>query len=123
MREITDHRTNLCNESITVTADERDPKNGNASHIYDVTWQEIDGSGMHIAIEFQHGPIAQVGTNGITQEVLTAILIDLLRCFQDSTYACTENAEALGHYESALAALKRRTEKRVARGVEGTNKV
>lgn len=121
MREITEHRSNAVNESITVTADDQNPENGNASHEYDVQWGSGPSSGF--CVKFQDGPVGVVGVNGATQEVLTAILIDRLTCFQESQWACEENAEALAHYEAALAALKRRTQKRVDRGVEGTHEV
>ena len=70
-------------------------------------------------IVFQNGPIQTAGVNGITQEVLLAIVIDRLRSFQAGPFPCDENAEALDYCEMALDFLKERTKMRLARGVEG----
>lgn len=123
MREITEHQVNECNSAITVTADEQDPKDGNASYNYLCRWQRPDGMHMGIELSFQHGPIKEVGTNGITHEVLLAILIDRLRGFQTSAYACEENQKALQHLQDARDWLFERTKGRVQRGVEGTHEV
>jgi hypothetical protein len=72
-------------------------------------------------ISFQNGPIKEVGVNGITQEVLLAIIIDRLRSFQNGPYRCRENAIALTDCEEALMWLQRRTVERIKRGVEGTH--
>lgn len=121
MKTITEHQINECNSAIVLTADEPDPKNGNASHNYLMGWADKSGADFSTAIFFQHGPIKEVGTNGITHEVLLAILIDRLRGFQTSQYACRENAIALTKLEEARMWLNERTRNRVARGVEGTH--
>ena len=46
-----------------------------------------------------------------------------MECFQRSEYACRENAIAITKLEEALLWLRKRTEARVERGVEGTSKV
>lgn len=71
----------------------------------------------HIA--FQNGPILENGLNGITNEALLAIVLDRLDCFQQGPFACDENGIALEHVYLALLALKLRTARRIARGVEG----
>jgi len=71
---------------------------------------------------FQHGPIKEVGVNGITHEALLAIVIDRLRCFQAGPFPCRENQEALLSCCNALGWLKRRTHDRLVRGVEGETK-
>lgn len=126
MRELTDHRVNGCNEALTIkVADE--PGAGGACHLY-----VIDGfdSSMNksarqdyvgVEILFQNGPIKDVGTNGVTQEALLAIVMDRLRSFQAGQYACRENALALTKIEEAMHWLQHRTLQRVARGVEGTH--
>jgi hypothetical protein len=123
MRQITQHQTNACNKAIKVTADERNPENGNASHFYACSYTSDEGNTSTQLLSFQNGPIGVVGTNGITHEVLLAILIDRLECFQDSKYANEYNELALGHCKMALKALKARTTEREARGVEGTHKL
>lgn len=76
-------------------------------------------------LSFQNGPVKEngEGVNGITHEVLLAILIDRLMGFQSGQYANDFNAKALAHLQMALETLHQRTREREARGVEGTNKV
>lgn len=121
-REITRHRTNALNEAIAITADDRDPKNGNASHAYRISYT-ANGAIVPTTqrIGFQHGPIAEHGVNGITNEALLAVVIDRLEGFQSGPFACDENARALNHALAALGELQKRTARRVESGVEGTN--
>lgn len=128
MRTLHDHETNEANRQIQITADEQDPDNGNASHVYEITrtetepntpWKQV----LLCELPFQHGPIGESGVNGITNEVLLAIVADRLRCFQTSKYACRENALALTKIEEAASWLESRTKNRTRRNVEGTNKV
>lgn len=124
MRIIQEHQVNACNDAITLRADEPDAKNGNASHAYEMEHTHPlynDGMPALQSLHFQHGPIKEVGVNGITHEVLIAILIDRLRGFQSSPFSCRENAVALTKLEEARMWLESRTKGRIARGVEGTN--
>jgi hypothetical protein len=115
MREIFDHAVNAANEAIKIEVMD-EPGAGGANHEYEVRWP--DGS---IAILFQNGPIAENGVNGVTQEVLLAIVIDRLRSFQAGPFACEENHRALSCCEDALTMLKIRTSRRLKAGVEGTS--
>lgn len=115
MREIKDHQTNGTNEKIQVLAI-GEPGPGGAAHIY-----EIHGAGASVRLEFQNGPLAETGPNGITNETLLAVLIDRLSGFQAGPFACPENEKALGSIRSALRVLHKRTAARVARGEEGRN--
>lgn len=120
-RELTSHQVNGCNSEIKIEVED-DPGHGGACHNYRLTF----GEGIkhqHYLIRFQNGPIALVGTNGLTHEALLAILIDRLEGFQSGPYACPENGMALSCLQSAQRELKSRTEKRLARGVEGTHTV
>lgn len=119
MRKLVDHISNPVNDRIEIVVMD-DPGSGGAHRHYAV---DVNGSEHGVDIRFQNGPIAEVGVNGITQEVLLAIVIDRLRCFQSGPFACKENAEALAHAEASLAWLKARTKSRLDRGVEGTSKV
>lgn len=130
-REIVTHKVNECNEAIRVTAED-EPGHGSANHRYRVCVPMIDPAEAHVAensrrartycdINFQDGPIAEVGTNGITHEALLAVLIDRLQGFQRGPYACRENALALTKLEEAMMWLHKRTRERQARGVEGTH--
>ncbi len=82
-----------------------------------------NGDTTQVTILFQNGPIGEVGVNGLTHEVLLAIIADRLRSFQAGQFACSENAAALESVEAAQRSLKSRTEARLARGVEGTHKI
>ncbi len=132
MKTITSHQINECNSAITITADEPDPKNGNASHDYYLEVCRNAGLPETVppyshndvySLRFQHGPIKEVGTNGLTHEALLAILIDRVEGFQSGPYACAENAAALTGLVAAREAFGSRTKARVARGVEGTHTV
>lgn len=97
---------------------------GNANHKYQIV-SVTETAGQPIAvlgnIDFQNGPIREIGVNGVADGDLIAIVIDRMCGFQSGDYACDENQHALAHLESALEALQERTDKREARGVEGTN--
>ena len=51
------------------------------------------------------------------------MVVERLECFQRSPYACRENAIAITKLEEALLWLRKRTEGRVQRGVEGTSEL
>ena len=122
MRKIEHHKTNECNEAITITADDRDEKYGNASHQYGCEWLDDESASIRMCvINFQRGPIKEVGVNGITNEALLAILIDRMEGFQSGPFACEHNSVALEHVRAALRQLVLRTMERLTRGVEGTN--
>lgn len=69
-------------------------------------------------LQFQQGGVAQNGVNGVTNEVLLAVLQHRLRHL-DGLFPCEENKTALYGVTTALSALEARTAARVARGVEG----
>jgi hypothetical protein len=121
-REITTHKVNGLNEMIGIVCTD-EPGPGGANHDYFVTVTNPHDSRQQIvtAINFQRGPINVLGSRlGLSNEALLAIVADRLFSFQSGPYACDENALALGHVQSALAILHKRTRERVARGVEGT---
>ena len=74
-------------------------------------------------VDFQEGPVKEVGLNGVQNEDLLQMVIARLQAFQNSAFACVENADALKKIQEALAILNARTAKRQSRGVEGTNQV
>lgn len=116
-RVITTHQTNPCNEAIELRCGERDDVDG--CRLYRARLPD----GRMFVIDFQNGPIKEVGTNGLTLEVMLAIVIDQLETHQTTKYANTFNAAALLHARGALAQLIDRTRVREARGVEGTHEV
>ncbi len=118
MRTIEEHKVNPCNDVISISVVD-DPGAGGANHKYVVVLPD----GSSTSINFQNGPIDEVGVNGLTQEVLMAICIDRLRSFQSGLYSCRENALALTKLEEAQHWLHSRTRSRMSRGVEGTHTV
>lgn len=117
MRELTSHKVNELNESLLIQVQD-EPGAGNACHEYDI---QNCGAGVHCAIRFQNGPIAESGINGISNEALLAVVEDRLLGFQSGLYACRENAVALTKLQESMMWLQKRTRDRVARGVEGTS--
>ncbi len=136
MRVINDHKVNPANDRLIVEVQD-EPGAGGANHLYRVTgfdsatnssdpWTARHGeSAKHSTILFQNGPIAEDGNgvNGLTHEVLLAIVADRLRSFQKGAYSCKANACALTHIEEAMHWLQQRTIERMRRGVEGTHAV
>ena len=125
MRKLTSHKVNECNEQIEIEVHD-EPRQGNACHEYSIDLptplNTAPGkTGLRTLISFQNGPIKEVGTNGVTQEALLAIVEDRLKGFQSGPYACRENAVALTKIQEALMWLQKRTRDRLARGVEGTH--
>lgn len=120
MRELTEHKVNPANDTLTVTALD-EPGHGGASHEYEISHPNMPPT----RISFQNGPINADGNgvNGLTHEALLAILADRLRGFQAGPYACEANACALIHIEEAQRWLQKRTSERMQRGVEGTHTV
>lgn len=72
-------------------------------------------------VNFQEGPIKEVGVNGVCNEDLLLMVHARLDSFQHSEYACDENEEAISHIEAAVKALRSRTNRRKAAGIEGTS--
>ena len=131
MRQLEEHKVNPANDRLDIAAIV-EPGAGGAHHRYGIVGFDMSTNPSFVesfddpdamAIVFQNGPIAEVGTNGVTHEALLAIVADRLRCFQAGPYACDENNLALANVESALFHLKSRTLKRMQRGVEGTHTV
>ena len=126
-RTLTDHICNPANDRLTITVTDP-PGAGGANHRYTVEGFNTETNPSRLGnpqewltILFQNGPIPEHGVNGVTQEVLLAIVIDRLRCFQAGPFACVENRHALDHAVQALDWLKTRTNSRMRRGVEGTH--
>lgn len=122
MRTLTNHQVNPANDRILIEVLDG-PGAGGACHQYLCTLPPGENSVKSFAIDFQNGPIAEAGVNGLTHEALLAILEDRLQHFQDGPYACVENAGALEHIKCAQECLAMRTRARMARGVEGTHTV
>ena len=131
MREITSHKVNPANDTLSIKVLD-EPGAGGANHLYEVEGFDYGtnpSAGAHkvegnaLLVLFQNGPIGEAGVNGVTQEVLLAIVADRLQAFQAGPYACEENGNALEHIKAAKRWLEERTKNRMARGVEGTHTV
>jgi len=122
IRELHSHKVNGLNEALRIEVLD-EPGQGSACHRYRVTVQngtEVS-NGVCCDIEFQNGPIQEVGINGISNEALLAVLEDRLLGFQSGNYSCRENALALTNIQQAMMWLQKRTNDRMKRGVEGTS--
>ena len=96
----------------------------NAPHHYEVISNDPECDTAVLArIRFQKGPIKECGVNGVCNEDLINMVIDRLEHFQQSEFACRENALAITKLEEALLWLRKRTMGREQRGVEGTHTV
>lgn len=132
MRELNEHKINPANDKLIVHVAD-DPGSGGANHRYEISGYDAGTNASTtdndqedgVTILFQNGPIGEDGNgiNGVTHEVLLAIVADRLRSFQSGPYACKANACALTHIEEAQHWLQQRTLERMRRGVEGTHKV
>ena len=71
-------------------------------------------------IKFQTGPVEEDGLNGTFVEDLLVIVRDRLEGYQAGQFPNVYNVQALRGVQAALDSLNRRTEDRIARGVEGT---
>lgn len=125
MRKIETHAVNGLNEALVLAVLD-EPGQGGACHKYLIHADESkvvlkDGVTVSCLVEFQNGPIKEHGVNGISGEVLLAIVRDRLECFQRGPYACDTNQQALDHVIAAMESLASRTRERVERGVEGTH--
>lgn len=120
MRQIDEHKINPANDTLNITVLD-EPGHGGACHEYEVSHSNMPPT----RISFQNGPINEDGNgvNGLTHEVLLAIVADRLRGFQSGPYSCKANACALTKIEEAQHWLQQRTLERMRRGVEGTHTV
>ena len=95
---------------------------GGACHNYEVQpVEEQLPNYAYTKVYFQNGPVKENGVNGCHNEDLIAIVIDRLQGFQKGEFACRENAVAITKLEEALMWLRKRTQDRIDRGVEGSS--
>ncbi len=127
-REILGHSIDPEIDKIKIIANDH-PGPGGANHRYVIVgYDPASNTSLYpqltdeisTVLLFQNGPIPKSGVNGITNEVLLAIVADRLRSFQLGKFSCRENTLALTKIEEALHWLHHRTRARMERGVEGT---
>lgn len=127
---ITDHEVDGAPSGLKITVVDN-PGPGNGNHRYDITGFDTANNpsntdALHYKasfsreiVLFQQGTLSEAGVNGITMEALLAICAHRLQGFQNGPFASANNDKALYHIKKALRELKKRTEERVKRGVEG----
>ncbi len=83
--------------------------------------------GTGLEIDWQDGPLGRGNDrkepNGAFVETVLDACLKRLEFYQDSKFNCIENAKAILHIKETLAVLDERTQRREARGVEGTHAV
>jgi hypothetical protein len=98
-----------------------------SSHEVDADGKPAGGhtNATGITIVWQNGPLGRgedrIEPNGAFVEGVLEAAADRLRWYQESEFACDDNAEALELIEKAQTVLDKRTADREARGVEGTH--
>jgi hypothetical protein len=118
VRAISGHAAPSDRDDVTIVAAD-DPGPGGANHEYLI---DLGNGATPIAIDFQKNNPRDWGRDGVTNEMLLAIVIDRLESFQAGPYPSGYNEVALLSCRAALAALHERTEERRKRGVEGASK-
>lgn len=112
----------LCSTNFTeIHHENKDEQKYNAPHHFSI--KEISTGDVLSLIDFQEGPIKEVGVNGVYNEDLIAIVITRLEHFQNTKYVCKENEKAIEKLEEALMWMRKRTLNRQIRNVEGTSKI
>lgn len=110
----------LLTQKYTKVLEEEDFK-FNAPHEFAVV--RADNGATIQTVHFQEGPIKECGINGVCNEDLIAMAIRRLQGFQGSEFKCRENAMAITKLEESLMWLRKRTNDREVRGVEGTHTI
>lgn len=119
MRTIYTHKLSQTDPGLSITALGA-PGPGGDNHSYLIGGFTTFPGGVVSMISFQDGPVPENGLNGVTMEVLLAVVADRLACLQAGPFASDHNAKALAGVNQALEALHDRTRERQARGVEGS---
>ena len=102
---------------VVVVSHEQQEGQATAGHRYEFRHGEVEIGGLN----FQFGPVKQVGVNGVQTEGVLSALIDRTQVL-DAAFQCDENKEAIAHLEEALHLFNKRTADRRARQVEGLAK-
>lgn len=84
---------------------------------------KADDNSTLLDIHFQEGAIKECGVNGVPNEDLIVMVLERLYYFQRSLFKCKENDIAIEKLEEALMWLRKRTQDRELRGVEGTHTI
>lgn len=111
MREIKTHKLGMqviekdsCHGAVEVYVIDEQGQGGAHHHyrIEPITGTQPAGAINSCDIQFQNGPIKEVGVNGINEESLLAVIIDRYESFQNGPYKCRENAITITKLQEAL---------------------
>lgn len=105
-----------------VHCEDKELQKYNAPHHFKVLIPE-QANKIIAEVNFQEGPIKEVGINGVNNEDLILMVLTRLQSFQATEFSCRENAMAITKLEESLMWLRKRTQDRAARNVEGTSKI
>jgi len=88
----------------------------------DIEIGDIDTNDIEVlaVINFQQGPVNEVGVNGVFDPDVIAMVLERMKAFQAGRFKCKENEIVIQKLEEALMYLRKRTDDRAARGVLGT---
>jgi hypothetical protein len=98
-------------------------------HFSDIEGRPAGGHtlGNGFTIAWQNGPLGAPGSpdrkepNGAFVEDVIQAALGRLQYYQNSGFACNENANAIDHLFHALACLESRTKRRTEANTEGTH--
>lgn len=104
----------------------------NDATIFNEQWKDHEGRpaggiacGRGFAISWQNGPLGRGDDrrepNGAFVETILEAVVSRLEFYQDSPFACSENAAALRSINAALESLRSRTKRREESQTEGTH--
>lgn len=132
-REINTHKNNPCNENIKITVEDlhlpEDTTNEHRRYVIErvntqtnLAYREGDLI-TDIPLYFQKGHCDNNNNNGLTFEVLAAIIIDTAEMFQKSSLATPETEEIIKHAQAIIDIGRRRYEDRLKRNVYDTREI
>lgn len=82
-------------------------------------------AGTGLSIRWQDGPLGKGDDrqepNGVFVETVLSAALQRLNYYQSGKFQCWQNHDAILHISRAIACLRDRTQRRAARGVEGTH--
>ena len=117
LRQVYTHQIERLNEALDIDV-MSEPGEGGASQRYRIVNKATQQ--VMCDLQFQIGNPNEIGINGISNEALLAIVADRLEGFQRGKYRSDFGELALNKLKQCMRALRRRTQERIARGVEGT---
>lgn len=106
-----------------------------AQRITSENYEDADGNphggfaeAMGVRVDWQTGPLVDAEGNrkeptGAFVETVLEVALQRMRYYQESKFACRENALTITKIEEALHWLQHRTAVRASKGIEGTHEI